>query len=88
MTLQELLDKCRNNINSEIVFQEIVAEHDKQIRAEVIEEVMKKAETIQLEQIENLNKSTRRNGKMWARYMSTYLGHIKVACKRMLERNS
>lgn len=60
-------------------------EHDKQIRAEAIEEVMKRAESIQLEQIENLNKSTRRNGKMWARYMSTYLGHIQVACKRMLE---
>lgn len=54
-------------------------------RTDAIEEIMKKAETIQLEQIENLNKSTRRNGKMWARYMGTYLGHIQVACKRMLE---
>ena len=57
----------------------------KQIRAEVIDEVMRRAETIQLEQIENLNQTPRKNAKMWARYMSTYLGHIQVACKRMLE---
>lgn len=54
-------------------------------RAEVLDEVMKKAEEMQLEQIENLDKSIRRNGKMWAGYMITYLGHIQAACKRMLE---
>lgn len=40
MTLQELLDECRNNINSEVVFQEIVAEHDRQIRAEERKKVL------------------------------------------------
>lgn len=38
MTLTELLNKCKDNINSEVAFQEIVAEHDKKIRAEVIDE--------------------------------------------------
>lgn len=42
MTLQELLDKCRDNINSEAVFQEIVAEHNKQIKAEVIKKYLLK----------------------------------------------
>ena len=41
MTLQELLDECRNNINSEVVFQEIVKEHDKQIIKEFVNEVDK-----------------------------------------------
>lgn len=87
--LQRLFDYDKHTFdipaNQNEAFNKWLEEHDKQIKAEVIDEVMKRAEAIQLEQIENLNKSTRRNGKMWAKYMSTYLGHIQVACKRMLE---
>lgn len=42
MTLQELLDECKNDINSEVAFQKILAEHDKQIRAEVIDKIYNK----------------------------------------------
>ena len=49
-----------------------------------IEDVMEKAREIQEEQIKNLAHSPRRNGKSWSIYMNTYLGHIQVACKRLL----
>ena len=50
-----------------------------------IEAVMKSAKEIQEEQIKNLEQSTMRSGKQWAIYLNTYLGHIQVACKRLLE---
>lgn len=65
--------------------EDALREHDKQIRAEVIEEIFNKADKMMNEQINNLNQSPTRNGKMWARYMNTYLGHIKVACGRLKE---
>lgn len=49
-----------------------------------IDDVMAKAKEIQEEQIKNLENSTMRNGKRWAIYMNTYLGHIQVACKRLI----
>lgn len=50
-----------------------------------IDDVMKKAKEIQEEQIKNLEQSPMRSGKRWAIYMGTYLGHIQVACKRLIE---
>lgn len=50
-----------------------------------LEDVYTKAKEMQLEQIKNLEQSSKRNGKMWARYMITYLGHIENACKRLFE---
>lgn len=50
-----------------------------------IDDVMKKAREIQEEQIKNLEQSPMRNGKRWAIYMGTYLGHMQVACKRLIE---
>ena len=55
------------------------------IKADAIEEIFEKANEIQKQQIENLNQSNRKNGKMWARYMVTYLGHIQNACTRLLK---
>lgn len=49
-----------------------------------IDDVMAKAKEIQEEQIENLEHSPIRNGKQWAIYMNTYLGHIQVACKKLI----
>lgn len=56
-------------------------------RTDAIEEIYKKAEEKIKEQIEYLNQSPR-NGKMWARYMTTYLGHIKTACEQLKEHNN
>ena len=50
-----------------------------------IDDVMKKAREIQEEQIKNLEQSPMRNGKRWATYMGTYLGHMQVVCKRLIE---
>lgn len=50
-----------------------------------LEDVYTKAKEMQLEQINNLEQLSKRNGKMWARYMVTYLGHIENACKRLLK---
>lgn len=64
-------------------------QHDKVIYEQgynkAIEDVMKKAEEIQEEQIKNLEQSPMRSGKRWAIYMNTYLGQIQVACKRLIE---
>ena len=49
-----------------------------------IDDVMKKAKEIQEEQIKNLEQSPMRSGKRWAIYMGTYLGHMQVACKRLI----
>ena len=50
-----------------------------------IDDVMERAKEIQEEQIKNLEHSTMRSGKQWAMYMNTYLGHIQVACKRLIK---
>ena len=64
-------------------------QHDKVIYEQgynkAIEDVMEKAREIQEEQIKNLGYSTRRHGIQWATYMGTYLGHMQVACKRLIE---
>lgn len=60
-------------------------EYETQIRAEAIDEIFEKANEIQKQQIENLTQSSKRNGKMWAIYMVTYLGHIQTACTRLLK---
>lgn len=52
---------------------------------EAIDDVMERAKEIQEEQIKNLEHSTMRSGKQWAIYMNTYLGHIQVACKRLIK---
>lgn len=52
---------------------------------QAIDDVMEKTREIQEEQIKNLEQSPMRNGKRWAIYMNTYLGHIQVACKRLIE---
>ena len=49
-----------------------------------IDDVMNKAKEIQEEQIKNLEQHPRR-GKQWAIYMNTHLGHIQIACKRIIE---
>ena len=49
-----------------------------------IDDVMKKAKEIQEEQIKNLEQSPRNSGKRWAVYMNTHLGHIQIACKRLI----
>ena len=67
-----------------VILEEVPTAHDEEIRNKVINDVMKKANEIQKEQIKNLKKSPMRNGKRWAIYMNTYLGHIQVACKRLL----
>lgn len=43
-TLSNLNRECKNYIDSEIRYKEILAEHDKQIRAEVIEEFLNEVE--------------------------------------------
>ena len=50
-----------------------------------IDDVMNKAKEIQEEQIKNLEQHPRRSGKQWAIYMNTHLGHIQIACKRIIE---
>lgn len=67
---------------------ETLEQHDEKIRADAIMEVYKKAEEKIKEQIEYLNTSPQRNGKMWARYMATYLGNIKTACEQLKEKNA
>jgi hypothetical protein len=64
---------------------EILREYESKIYNKAIGEVMKKAKEIQEEQIRNLEQSPIRNGKRWAAYMNTYLGHIQVACKRLIK---
>lgn len=49
-----------------------------------IDDVMKKAKEMQEKQIKNLEQSPRNSGKWWAQCMTTYLGHIQVACKRLI----
>lgn len=56
-------------------------------RKETIDEIFDKADEMQKEQIELLSKSGRRNGKTYAKYMATYLGHIKASCERLKEKN-
>ena len=51
---------------------------------QAVDDVMKKAKEIQEEQIKNLEQSPMRNGKRWAAYMNTYLGHIQVACEGLI----
>lgn len=77
MTLQELLDKCRDNINSEVVFQEIVAEHDKRIRAEVIDDFTIKLENAIQEDIDDdvINQ--------WDK--GTFMGCVKFAAEQLKE---
>lgn len=50
-----------------------------------IDDVMNKAKEIQEEQIKNLEQHPRRSGKQWVIYMNTHLGHIQIACKRIIE---
>ena len=50
-----------------------------------IDDVMNRAKEIQEEQIKNLEQHTRRSGKQWAIYMNTHLGHIQIACKRIIK---
>lgn len=61
-----------------------IADVVKAERNKAIDNVMKKAKELQEDQIKNLEKSTMRNGKRWAVYMTTYLGHIQVVCKRLI----
>lgn len=56
----------------------------KQSYNKAIDDVMKKAKEIQEEQIKNLEQSPRNSGKRWAVYMNTHLGHIQIACKRLI----
>lgn len=49
-----------------------------------IDDVMAKAKEIQEQQIKNLEQHPKRYGKQWAIYMNTHLGHIQVACKRLI----
>lgn len=49
-----------------------------------IDDVMAKAREIQEEQIKNLEQYPKRYGKQWAVYMNTHLGHIQVACRRLI----
>lgn len=56
----------------------------KQSYNKAIDDVMKKAKEIQEEQIKNLEQSPKRSGKQWAVYMNTHLGHIQIACKRLI----
>ena len=58
--------------------------HD-MIYNKAIDDVMNKAKEIQEEQIKNLEQHPKRSGKQWAIYMNTHLGHIQVACKRIIE---
>ena len=57
----------------------------KQSYNKAVDDVMKKAKEIQEEQIKNLEQSSMRSGKQWAMYMNTYLGHIQVACTRLIK---
>ncbi len=61
----------------------VSADDIKAIRADAIDEIYQLADERMKEQIKYLEQNTRRNGKMWAMYMNTYLGHIKVACKQL-----
>ena len=62
-----------------------LAKWEKNIREKAIDDVMNKAKEIQEEQIKNLEQHPRRSGKQWAIYMNTHLGHIQIACKRIIE---
>ena len=64
---------------------EPIKEHDEEIYNKAIDDVMNKAKEIQEEQIKNLEQHPRRSGKQWAIYMNTHLGHIQIACKRIIE---
>lgn len=75
------------NKNGDEIAEVSVSELDamfKEIRNKTIDYVMVKAKEIQEEQIKNLENSVIRNGKQWAIYMNTHLGHIQVACKRLI----
>ena len=67
-----------------ITIGQTMEEYAQAIRAKTIDDVMKKAEELQKDQIKNLENSSMRNGKRWGVYMNTYLGHIQTACKRLI----
>ena len=66
----------------------VSADDIKAIRDSAIDEIYELADERMEEQIKYLEQNTRRNGKMWAKYMNTYLGHIKVACKQLKENSN
>lgn len=63
----------------------MIDEHDRKVREKMIEEIYNLADDLQKSQIHYLEGNPTRHGKMWSIYMNTYLGHMKVACQRLLK---
>lgn len=86
--LSEFLDKVdaaeAENLESVYLYDRAYDEGYADGYKQAVDDVMKKAKEIQEEQIKNLEQSPMRNGKRWAAYMNTYLGHIQVACEGLI----
>ena len=78
---------CNTNNNEDLpkkYVADLVEDALRDSYTKAIKDVMAKAREIQKQQIKNLEQYPKRYGKQWAIYMNTHLGHIQVACKRLI----
>lgn len=86
----KVVQQCGFDVNKEELARALTYDRDQYDKGyddgytKAIDDVMAKAKEIQEEQIKNLEQHPKRHGKQWAIYINTHLGHIQVACKRLI----